>query len=38
MAQKRRLGDYFQASYSFFKKALYEVKPRGPQLSFNIFL
>ena len=36
--QKTRHGDYFQI-LSFFlrKKALYEVKPSGLQLCFNIF-
>ena len=30
-------GDWFQTSFLFFKKALYEVKASGLQFSFNIF-
>ena len=32
-----RQGDQFQTSFLFFKKAKYEVKASGLQLSFNIF-
>ena len=35
--QKMRLRDWFQAPFLFFNKALFEVKARAPQLSFNIF-
>ena len=35
--QKMRQGDQFQTSFCFFKKALYEVKACGLQLSFNTF-
>ena len=34
--QKTRQGNQFGACW-FFKKALYEVKTSGLQLSFNIF-
>ena len=32
------LGDYFQTSFCFFKKALYQVKASDLHLSFNKFL
>ena len=32
-----RQGDYFQTSFFFKKKALYEVKVSGMQLSANVF-
>ena len=32
-----RQGDYFQTSFFFLKKALYEVKASGMQLCANVF-
>ena len=35
--RKMRQGDYFMTTLYFLKKAEYEVKASGLQLSFNIF-
>ena len=35
--QKMKQGEWFQASFCFFLKALHEVKASGRHLNLNIF-